>query len=327
VGFTGDFTAHNVSVGGEVIGGSGDYSGGIAYLYQPTLFSLIPGDIFAHISIGGSLIGGLGNGSGAILAGSEGAISIGGDLVGASISDASTVNLDESGYIQGGHIGSISIGGSIYAGSNTNTGPGSTLTRDGSIRASQDIGSITVGGSLIGAAGNPVIISAVGLASVPKKGFDTAIGSLTVAGRVELANILAGYDPTTNGLTDGSGAITGAVDPEASIGSVKIGGAWVQSNLVAGAQPGASNLFGESDNTEIGGSDTSKEDVIARIASILIGGQALGGPNPATDHYGFVAEEIGKFSLGGTDYAPQARPRNDDIAIGATADVTLLQVS
>ena len=287
--------------------------------------SLTPGATFDRITIGGSLIGGLGNSSGAIIAGNEGTVTIGGDLVGASISGASTVHLDESGYIQGGHITSISIGGSITAGSNTNTGSGSTLTRDGSIRASEDIGSISVGGSLIGTSTNAVIISAVGLASVPKKGVDTAIGSLTVDGQVELANILAGYDPTTNGLTDGAGAITGPVNGQASIGTVRIGGNWTQSNLVAGAQPGPSNLFGEPDNTEISAADGSSEDLIAQIARIMIGGQVAGGPNPATDHYGFVAEQINKLSLGGKEYALKAGPRNDSITIGTTGDVTLLE--
>jgi hypothetical protein len=157
---------------------------------------------------------------------------------------------------------------------------------------------------------------------------DLAIGSLTVLGRVELANILAGYDASTNGLTDGSGAITGAVNGVASIGAVKIGGDWIQSNLVAGSSPGSDNLFGTADDTEIGAE--GGEDLVARIASILIAGQVLGTPGTqsTSDHYGFVAEDIGSFAAGGTVFALKPGPSNGQppLAVSATGDVSLFEV-
>jgi hypothetical protein len=304
-----------VSVGGDVLGGTGKTTGTIAGEKN-----------MGAVSIGGSLVGGSTGpgGSGVIAtAGNLGPVSIGGNLVGGSISGSATVNVDGSGYILGVQISSITIGGSIIAGSNTNTGTGSTLTHDGSIRAGV-IGSITVNGSLIGNRTNPVIIAAAGTGGT---GSDVAIGSLKVGGRVELANILAGYGPDTNGLTDGSGPITDAGDGQASIGTVKVGGDWIQSNLVAGATAGADNLFGTADDTEIGTETT--EDLIARIASILIGGQVLGTPPSvnSTDHYGFVAEDIGSFAVGGTAFSLKAGPSNDGpLAVGATGDVALFEV-
>jgi len=330
-----------VSIGGSVLGSSGTRSGEIdtvgGNIGQVTIGgSLIGGSLIGGSLIGGSLIGGslldaagTATGTGAIIAGgSLGAVTIGVNLVGGSIAGSNVINLAQSGYITGTHIESVTVGGSLISGSNTNTGTGSTLTQDGSIRASQDIGSITVNGNLTGNTTNPVIISAVGQAVVPAKASaDVAIGQLTVGGRVELANILAGYDPATNGVANGTTAITEAVNGEASIGKVKVKGDWLQSNLVAGVEPGADNFFGTADDTEIGTETT--EDLVARIASIHIGGQALGTPGATsgTDHFGFVAEEVAAFSLGGTTYKLKKGPSNDGPrAIGTTGDLTLFEV-
>jgi hypothetical protein len=46
----------------------------------------------------------------------------------------------------------------------------------------------------------------------------------------------------------------------------------------------------------------------------------------ATDHFGFVAEDIGAFSVHGQTLNLQAGPHNDDLALGTTGDVTLLEV-
>src|SRR5205814_1477886 len=112
-----------------------------------------------------------------------------------------------------------------------------------------------------------------------------AIGSVTIGGRVEFANILAGYDldlVPTNG--------------DAQIGPVKVGGDWIASNLVAGVQNTAST------NTSFGnGNDAAIPDenpaTIATITSISIGGYIYGTPLSANsgDHFGFVAQKIGSF--------------------------------
>jgi hypothetical protein len=311
-----------VFVTGDVQGGSADFTGDI-----------LGGTSTGNVQVTGSLVGGSGNTTGAILSGSAttpgslGAVVINGNLVGGSISGSSVTSLDESGYIQATHITSVRVNGSVYAGSNT-AASGSTLTRSGSIRAFDDIGTIIIKGSLVGNATNPVIISAVGEAFLPPTSrTDVAIGSLSVGGRVYLTNILAGYNPSTNGQTNGTSPITGGVNGKASIGTVTVGGDWVQSNLVAGVDPGADDRFGTGDDTEIGGTEATTEDLIAQIAKVVIGGEVLGNTQNAGDFYGFVAEEIGAFSMGGTSIPLKPGPSNDGpMAIGATLGVNLYEV-
>jgi hypothetical protein len=56
---------------------------------------------------------------------------------------------------------------------------------------------------------------------------------------------------------------------------------------------------------------------------------ALGTPDStsATDHYGFVAEQVGLLSVGGTAFALHAARHNDGpLVVGATGDLDLFQV-
>jgi hypothetical protein len=296
--FGGTGSIGTVRIGNDIQGGSGDDSGEIK----------ATGSI-AGLSVGGSVVGGDGQNSGVILStgGDIGNLSIGGDLRGGSVTG--TESSDRSGYIQGQRISSVFVGGSIISGSNTGTG---TLTRSGSIRAQNDLGPITVHGSLLGNSTNPVIISARGQA-VPTT-TDVAISRLTVGGKVTYANILAGYDVDGNPVNGG-----------AQIGVVVVGGDWTASNLVAGVSPGPDGLFGTSDDAKISGGSTG---ILATIARVVIGGNVVGTPASvnATDHFGFVAEDIGAFSVDGQTLHLHAGPHNDDLALGTTGDVTLLEV-
>ncbi len=184
------------------------------------------------------------------------------------------------------------IGGSIVSGIDSSSG---SLTKNASIRAGDDIGSLAVKGSLIGNVGDgtfgnasPVVITARGQA-VQGASTDVAIGKITVGGRVEFARILAGYN-------SGLGASSG----DAQIGAVSVGGDWVASNLVAGVFNGTSgNMnFGNSNDGKIsGGSFTDAPGIISKIASITIKGAVFGTPAAFSifDHFGFVAEHIGSF--------------------------------
>jgi hypothetical protein len=71
--------------------------------------------------------------------------------------------------------------------------------------------------------------------------------------------------------------------------------------------------------------------VLSRIASILIKGQALGTPSMvnATDHFGFVAQQIGSFKVGGTKFPLTAGAGNDTagFVVGATSDLRVLEVA
>ncbi len=280
----------------------------------------------AGVQIGGSLIGGLSTdsgGSGVIFSiGNMGAVTIGHDLTGGSITLSDS--LDRSGYIESsaGQIVSVTIGGSIISGLDGSSG---VLTRNASIRAANDIGSLVVAGSIIGhgdtgSGGSPVVISARGRLT-PTATTDLAIGSITVGtvadgGRVEFANILAGYNT----------ALTG-VNADAQIGAVLVRGDWAASNLVAGASNSGFPSFGDANDAKItGGTDTV--GILSRIASITINGQVFGTPASvnSTDHYGFVAEQIGSLTIGTILTALAAGPHNDNLAVGETSDMKLHEV-
>jgi hypothetical protein len=282
------------------VGGVGDHSG------------VIQGVTVKSVTIGGALIGGAGDGSGAVVSngtqGEMGNVKIGQDIRGGSV--GGTLSLNGSGFIRAdGRINSVTVGGSIIAGVNAGTG---TLTLSGSIRAGNDLGSLKVKGSLIGNADNPVVVAACGRAEPGSS--DVALGSLTVLGRVEWANILAGYAVD---LTPTNG--------DAQIGQVKVGGDWVASNLVAGVRNTVPNSksFGDGNDASIGAGNAS---ITASIAGVTIGGAVFGTAASvnAADHFGFVAQRIKSFKVGGV--ALRLTASKDALAVGATGDVAVREV-
>jgi len=62
---------------------------------------------------------------------------------------------------------------------------------------------------------------------------------------------------------------------------------------------------------------------------VLSCGDVLGTPASVnkTDAFSFIAQEIGSFSDGGTVFKLKAGAGNDNLPVGATGDVTLLEVS
>jgi hypothetical protein len=288
-----------VAVGGSLIGGSGPDSGEIlsggelgavrighdvqggSNLESGFIKSL---GKLAGVAVGGSLIGGSGNGSGEIVSvGDMGAVRIGGDLTGASIVAGA---LDGSGLVESttGRIASVAVGGSIFAGLDDSAGGG--LTDNASIRAAHDIGALTVKGSLGGSVGTggdvtKVVISAQGRAS-PTATTDLAIGRISIGGRVERAQILAGYSVSLV-----------PVNGNAQIGAVAVGGDWAASDLIAGVQDtGGDGFFGGPNDAIIPGG------TIAKIASVAIRGVVVGTPGGA-DQFGFESHAIGAFRANG----------------------------
>jgi hypothetical protein len=300
-----------VRIVGNMQGGSGANSG--------TVFSA---NTLAAVTIGGSLFGGTSDFSGRILSsGAMGTVRIAGNVVGGSASGAA--NLSESGFVHGKRIASITIGGSLFAGVNTTTG---IFANNGAIRADDDIGVMLINGSVLGNGTNKAIISARGSAT-PTATTDVAIGSLRVLGRIELGNILAGFD---------AGGV--ARNADAQIGAVNIVGDWIGSNIVAGAvNLGTDNLPGglgnNADNVNFGNvndvkmSGMVKDDslVSSRIASVTIGGQVMGTIG-FSDHFGIVAENVGAVRIGGTLLGLAAGKSNDDFLIGLTGDLRVNEV-
>lgn len=298
----------SVAIGGSIIGGAGNSSG---YLSCGNAGS-------GPVSVGGSVIGGSGPSvyTGGIRSdGDMSKVKIGGDLIGGSITDMDATLLG-SGFIQStnGRIAGVSIGGSIISGSDYSTA--GSLALNGSIRAADEIGSIVVKGNVIGnfhANGDsPVIITARGQ-DVQGATTDVAIGRITIGGDVESARILAGYDP-----------LVIAVNADAQIGAVKIGGAWTASSLVAGAEDVGADGFGNFFDTAIAGGNAN---IVSRIASITIGKLAIGTPEALLpdDHYGFVAQQVGSFKANGRTFALTAG--GDSVALGPTNDLRVREVA
>jgi hypothetical protein len=311
LGGGGDFSGQIVSdssmgpvkIGGSIEGGSAQFSGVIS-----------AGGAIASVTVGGSLLGRSADSSGQILSGGAiGPVRISGNIEGGDLNVPG--GLTNTGRIFAHRIASLFVGGSIIAGTKNALG---TLESSGSVRVINDIGPIVIKGSLIGNATNPVIITAGGR-ETPTATTDVAIKSLSVAGRVEFANVLAGYSAL---LT-----ITGE-NPDAQIGPVKVGGDWIASSLVAGAQDDATpehdSFFGDADDQAIAAGNPT---IISKIASILIKGTALGTLGTG-NHFGFVAEQIGSFKVGTTKFTLTAGPSNDTtgLAVGITGDLRVREV-
>ncbi len=297
-------TLGTVTIGGNIQGGSGSVSGAL----------IVTGNV-AAVTVSGSVIGGSSDSSGAILAdGNLGPLVIGGSLIGGSIVGVEPETLIATGYVQAINIASVHVGGSIISGTQLDVND-IVLTQSGSIRATDDIGPMTVGGSLVGNGEDPVIISAGGLVALPSSAKqDVALASVTVLGRVQRADILAGYNVNLN-----------PVNGNASIGPVVVGLDWIASSIAAGVETADGSLnFGQLTDHEINAG--RPPDLISTIASIRIGGQALGSTD-ALEHFGFVAEEIGSLSVGGTNFGLRPGPHNDDLVVGATNNLTLVEVA
>ncbi len=324
----------SVTIGGSLVGGTGGGEilsdgaigpvkiGGNIEGSSSSPFdqgSIFAGGTLASVTVGGSLIGGADTFTGSIQSyGAMGPVKIGGDVMGGSsaftgsISSRSKIasvavggSLLAAGSIYSDHaVGSVTIGGSIIA---------------GTIKAGDSLGQVTVKGSLIGTSTAPVLITARGQAT-PGLGVDVAIKGLSVGGRVEFTDILAGYNtnfPST------------ALNADAQIGPVVIGGDWIASNLVAGVQddgsPVRNAFFGDANDLKIAGGSAG---IVSKIASILIKGTALGTVG-GTDHFGFVAQQIGSFKIGATAFPLTAGAANDNagLPVGITGDLRVREVA
>jgi hypothetical protein len=315
----------SVSIGGSLIGGSNQESGAIFSLGNMGAVKIehdvqggsgyVSGSIssngkLAGVNIGGSLIGGSDdNRTGEIYSTKAmGPVKIGQDIVGGSVSGSLT--LAANGYISGQRIASLFVGGSIRAGVDDSSG---TLTNSGSISAVDDIGPITIKGSLVGSIGTGgdvtlAVISArgqAGLSATAKT--DVAIKSISIGGRVEFGRILAGYDVALQ-----------PVNGDAQIGTVIVGGDWIASRLAAGSNPGNDAIPGTNDDTLPGGGNPG---IISRIASILIKGQAFGTLS-GTDSFAFVAQRIGSLKVGATSF-PLTSGADFEV-IGSTGDLFVI---
>lgn len=247
-------------------------------------------DNIGTVKIGGSIVAGDGKYRAAIYGQkSIGAVTIGGDIDGRFGSDS------EAGILARDNIASVKVGGAMLL---------------SSLQAGDQLGAVSVKGNLFGA-----IIIARGQMTQGAT-TDLAIKSLKVGGSVMFSKIIAGFDVLLTAITNG----------DAQIGAVTVNGDWLGSDLAAGAIQGAGGYFGDGNDTVAAGS----AGIISRIASVTIKGSLYGTHSgiSTSDHFGFVAQEIGTFSVGGQKL--KLTPKVTDTAVPFSPitlnDVTLVEL-
>ena len=276
------------------------------------------------------------------IAGDVDSISLGSGVAGANAIDALVVqNLGPvSGVGQASFLGSVgllkvrgemrnmdmAVGGGVSSGfkqmivnggiKNSHVTSSGTLklsvlgdVTDSIFDAALSVRSLSISGNLVNST-----IRAVGDGSTAETAARNVIGKIVVQGRVENSHILAGYDAT--------GVVANG---HARIGNVTVGADWIASDLVAGVDAGPNGFFGTDDDFAVGGGGFASP---SRIASIVVRGQLLG-TAAAGDQFGFVAEEIDRFKVGGADIILFTPGANNDLAIftfGPDDDVSLHEV-
>ena len=306
-----------IDIGGSVEGWSGSGSGAV-YVEEGSL---------SRLTIGGDLRGGSRSATGVVSVKDVTTLTVNGSVLGGNTGSS----LEYSGHIRAGKVSNLTIGRDLIGGS----APGSeTRLHCGSVVA-DNVSSFVLGGSLISGLGLPgrpdnqfnngAIISKNAIDNLTIRGdvrgnstqsaliaargqfrsrgaTDLAFGNINIAGNVELANIRAG-----NGAFFDSGSFTFLNNPDAQIGSVSVGGNWTASELGAGTYSRTGDRYNKL--TIAGVPDSSRR--LARIGSIAIGG-SVRGTSAAGDHFGFIAEEIGRVRIGGSDRALVSGPSNDN---------------
>ncbi|HEX8311742.1 MAG TPA: hypothetical protein VF614_10515 [Chthoniobacteraceae bacterium] len=278
--------AKSVTIGGNIAGGTA-FQTGVLLLQKSA----------QTISVGGSLIGGVATSTGSIILdqGTIKSLSVAGDLIGSgAFSGAIDGNLNTTiqkltiggnfdvrgeSFIRANVIESLIIKGDVIASSvdgETNE----------AIRGLNGIGTISIGGSILGNEVNTVRI------------VTTTLGSLTVGKNAQYAEI----------------AVT---DLESKVQSLAVNGAWISSRFTFANDDGADNIYGTADDPAVNAAFDGT------ISSIVIKGQVVG-TFGGTDSYVIRAPKIGALSIAGTVYPLTAGA--DDFNLGITADVTVVDL-
>ena len=315
------------TVFGSVLGGAGSGSGSIASggaIAEVQTGTLLGGDgdssgtirSGGHVnllSIGGNVRGGLGNRSGGVDVGGKlfnGVISgsiIGGD---ANVSDA----LVGSGFVFARRIDHLTVGGDVVAGEDGGGG----LALSGTIRSATTIDTLRIRGDVTGSATVAAIIAAPGDTSAP------AFRSLIIDGDAKFAEILAGYNLIAS-VQSPRGV---AVNADAQIGGVRIGGVFASTSIVAGGAAGTDGIFGTNDDRGISGAGTTNAaGTVSKIARIIIGNATTAAAT--TRLAGIGAQFVESLSVNGSAFSLEPQPGNDlrrELATGSRVNVFELPV-
>ena len=101
-------------------------------------------------------------------------------------------------------------------------------------------------------------------------------------------------------------------EANAQLGAVKVGGDWISSSLIAGIDSVGGRVGDGNDVKAAGGAPDP--NAFSKIASITIGGQVLGTVGEPNRAFGFGAEFIGSFKVGGSALALKPGAHNDTFA-------------
>jgi hypothetical protein len=322
-----------INIGGSLIGGSGDGSGNIFSLGNTGAVKIkhdlqggagfqsgqiFSGQKLSGITIGGSLIGGSGGSSGSIVAGIMGAVKVGGNALGGT--GAGSAGIVSS------RLASVTIGGSLVGSSGANSARIATQ--------SGDMGPVTIGGDVIGAAIFSGLIeclngklTAVTIGGSLRGGTERNSGmifSQSDMGAVKIGHDLIGGSESGSGPSlDRSGFIETRAGRIASVtigGSVRAGTAADVFPLLRNASIGAGNDFTGNDigSIVIGGSVAGSVSASGTITRVTFTARGQATPTATKD----VA--IGKFTIGGSaelmnvlaGYASNTNPINGNAQIG-----------
>jgi hypothetical protein len=295
-----------VRISGHLAGGGGDYSGMVQSKDRIENNGDFAGDM-SGVTITGQIRGGDGVGSGGLRVDGNLASLTVGSWIGGTGAGSGSVHTGE-GFVRPGNSGAIKVLGtfltngtpgagsaSVVIGGNLSSFAVTGLVDGATVRAGDAIASLTFGADV-----TDVTVTARGQA-VQGKTTDVAIGRIDVKGSVANSLFLAGYN--LQGL---------GVNPDAQIGTVTVKSNWTASSLAAGVgNLGADGLVGgtgaDADNVNFGDTHdvkialgTDSATIISKIASVQIGGAVDGTAvvANATDHFGFVAEQIAKLKVG-----------------------------
>jgi hypothetical protein len=276
----------SLTVGGSLIGGSGDYdttAGDLDEIGQVfALGALGPVKISQHLS------GGSGQHSGEIRAASIQSVSMGTYLEGGS------GNFSGGFTSTSGDIGPVTMGASIDGGSAPVSGF-MIAARDLVSLRTEAIGTEVGGRALLSAA--------------------RRIGSVIVVESMEFADIIAGIDiaqQQTNAPSQIESVVVGTGSHGEFVPFI------LASNIVASALPGEDGDFGTFDDLPTSGSGLS------RIGSVVINGEILDPIGRLLEeeigvrgsNFGIVADHVVRVIVAGQTIAQQTGPTNDFIPLG-----------
>lgn len=288
-----------VTIGGDIVNTTYPYSVSSSGNFKTVT---IKGSIFGasfqamgseRVFVGGSLVARDGCQESGVLSVTEGStrvksVTVKGGLYGARfndwIGDFGNTYVGAGAILVEGSVDSISVGGSIHGGSIVN----SNRAVNGGIQVSGNLGSLKVGGGLYGTDSGPVFILAGGAA--PAAGDFNAIGKIGIKGDATGAYIAAGTRLNNQGTMP---LVFTNPGPDAGIGSVFIGGNFVNSNIFAGVKDGGSPGVNGVDTLAVG--DAART---AKLGPVLVKGFLLS-DRASTIFAGFTADVIASITVAG----------------------------